>query len=301
MTDRALMPKFQARPLILWGALFGSGIAWGSTQLLSKMAVATGHPAIGIVFWQTAIGALLLAVILLATGRRLPLARRHLIFYAICGFLGTAFPHSISYTYIKYLPVGIASIMIAVVPMMTLGLSVLVGTDRVDPRRVIGLILGAGAVMLILIPDASLPEEGQWLWALLPLVTAFAYACENVYIAKAQPAECGALQTLAGLTFAALLMVTPMAAVGGAWVDMTVLGSAELSLIAASVLHVIAYFLLVWLIGQAGPIFTAQIGYIVTLSGVFLGMVFMGESHAGWVWLSLGLMLAGLALVKPQR
>ncbi|MBY8975288.1 DMT family transporter [Rhodobacteraceae bacterium NNCM2] len=301
MTDRTFDTPSVPHPLILWAVLFGSGIAWGATQLFSKISVSTGHPAIGIVFWQTAIGAVLLLLALFVTGRRLPFRSRHVAFYLVCGFLGTAFPHSMSYTYMKHLPVGIASILIAVIPMMTLVLAVVVGIDRADWRRVLGLGLGAVAVMLILVPEASLPEQGQWLWALLPLVTAFAYACENVVIAKYQPGDSGALETMAGLTIAALVMVVPMMLAEGAWVDLSAMGTAEQAIAATSVLHVLAYFGLVWLIGQAGPIFTAQIGYIVTLSGVFLGMVFMGEVHAHWVWLSLALMLVGLSFVKAGR
>ncbi|MEM8792056.1 MAG: DMT family transporter [Pseudomonadota bacterium] len=301
MTEHVLSPSTRASPLLLWAALIGSGLCWGGTQLFTKLAVASGHPVIGLVFWQTVIGALLLGSYLVAARKALPLSPRFLIFYAVCGFLGTAFPHSLSYAYIRELPVGIASILIATVPMMTLALSYAIKADTVDWKRVLGLLLGTGAVLLILLPEASLPEEGQWLWALLPLVTAFAYACENVYIAKYQPAEVDATQVLAGLSFAAFLMIAPMAAAQGAWIDLLVLGPEELSLIAGSVLHILAYFGLIWLIAQAGPIFTAQIGYIVTLSGVFFGVVFLDEAFAPTVWISLVLMMLGLSLVKPVR
>ncbi|MEM9043330.1 MAG: DMT family transporter [Pseudomonadota bacterium] len=290
-----------ARSVTLWGALFVSGLCWGGTQLFSKLSVATGHPAMGLVFWQAIIGAAMMLAYLVIRGHPLPFARRYLVFYAVCGFLGTAFPHSISYTYIKHLPVGVASILIATVPMMTLGLSYLMKADQVDRKRVFGLMLGTLAVLLIIVPDASLPKEGQWLWALLPLVTAFAYACENVYIAKYQPEGCDAVQALAGLSFAALFMVVPLALSQGVWVDITVFGPEELALIASSVLHILAYFGLVWLIAQAGPVFTAQIGYIVTLSGVFFGVIFLGESFAPTVWIALALMMAGLSFVKPAR
>ena len=35
-------------------------------------------------------------------------------------------------------------------------------------------------------------------------------------------------------------------------------------------------------------------GYVVTGSGVVLGMIFYGERHSPWIW-------AALALVKPRR
>ncbi|MEM7668528.1 MAG: DMT family transporter, partial [Pseudomonadota bacterium] len=144
-------------------------------------------------------------------------------------------------------------------------------------------------------------EEGQWLWALLPLVTALAYACENVFIAKYLPPGLDAVQTMAGLTLGALFLILPVLAVQGGWVDITRFEGPEQAIVAGSVLHVIAYLGLVWLIGKAGPVFTAQIGYIVTLSGVFLGMIFLGETLASWAWISLLLMTAGLSLVSPKH
>jgi drug/metabolite transporter (DMT)-like permease len=62
-----------------------------------------------------------------------------------------------------------------------------------------------------------------------------------------------------------------------------------------------AYFGFIWLIGQAGPVFASQVGYVVTGSGVVLGMIVYGERHSPWIWAALALMFAGLALVKPRR
>jgi drug/metabolite transporter (DMT)-like permease len=48
-------------------------------------------------------------------------------------------------------------------------------------------------------------------------------------------------------------------------------------------------------------VFAGQVAYAVTLAGVFWGMALFGERHSSRIWLSLGLMLAGLALVTPRR
>jgi drug/metabolite transporter (DMT)-like permease len=62
-----------------------------------------------------------------------------------------------------------------------------------------------------------------------------------------------------------------------------------------------AYFGFIWLIGHAGPVFASQVGYVVTASGVLLGMAIYDERHSAWVWAALALMFAGLALVKPRQ
>lgn len=293
-------PQLSVSPLLCWAVLLGSGVAWGATQVFSKIAVSTGHQAMGLVVWQCVIGVVMLGAVMALHRQPLPFSRFHLAFYAACALLGTALPHGISYTAIAFIPAGIASILIATVPMMTLTMSAVMKLDRASPRRIAGLALGALAVVLVVGPEASLPEPGQAAWAAILLIVAVSYAAENVVIAKYQPADTGPVQTLMGLTLGALLMVLPLTAASGVWVDLAALGPAEQALIAASVLHVVAYLGLVWLIAQAGPIFAAQIGYIVTLSGVILGIVLLGESHAAFVWLALALMLAGVALVQPR-
>jgi uncharacterized membrane protein len=184
------------RPTRLWLALFIIGIGWGITGPFSKLAVSTGNHPIGVTFWNTVIGAAVLTAVLLASGRRLPLERRHLVFFLICGLLGTALPNTLSYTAYQHLPIGIISIVISLVPMATLLLALPMGIERPEPRRLIGLGLGVVAVGLIVLPEASLPQPGQAAWVALPLIVALSYAAENIYIATARPAGPGGVDAL---------------------------------------------------------------------------------------------------------
>ena len=99
------------------------------------MAVSTGNHPIGVTFWNTLIGAIVLTPILLLSGRRLPLDRRHLVFFMICGLLGTALPNSLSFTAYKHLPIGVVAIVIALVPMSTLLIALPLRIERPDRRR----------------------------------------------------------------------------------------------------------------------------------------------------------------------
>ncbi|HUS52679.1 MAG TPA: DMT family transporter [Thermohalobaculum sp.] len=289
------------RPALLWLVLLAIGLGWGATGPFSKLAVSTGNHPIGVTFWNTAIGAVGLTSILLATGRRLPYDRRHLIFFIVCGFLGTALPNSLSYTAYQHLPIGVNVMVIALVPMATMLIALPLGIERLDPLRVVGLGLGTLAVLLIALPETSLPEPGQAIWVALPVIVSLAYAGENIYISTRKPPDCGALTVICGLSWGALILLTPAVVVADAWVDITRFGPPEQAIIAISFVHMGAYFGFIWLIGQAGPIFASQVGYVVTASGVVLGMAVYGERHSPWVWAALALMFAGLALVKPRR
>jgi drug/metabolite transporter (DMT)-like permease len=302
MTQPTTAPDPTAhRPALLWLVLITLGIAWGVTGPISKLAVSTGNHPIGMAFWGTATGTVVLTAILLASGRRLPLERRHLVFFLVCGLLGTALPNSLFYVAFRHLPIGVISITTALGPMATLLLALSLGLERPEFRRLAGLGLGVMAVGLIALPEASLPAPGQAVWVALPVIVALSYATENIYLAAARPAGVDALTVLCGLYWGALILLTPLVLVLDAWVDITRLGPPEQAIFANSALHLCAYFAFIWLIGQAGPVFASQISYVVTGSGVALGMLIYGERHSPWIWAALALMFAGLALVKPKR
>lgn len=289
------------RPPLAWAALLGIGIAWGATSPLSKLAVSTGNHPVGITFWNTLIGAAILTGVQLARRRGIPCDRRHLMFYAVCGFLGTALPHSLGFEALRHLPVGVNVILIALVPMLTLILALPLGLEQAEPRRIEGLVLGAVAVALIVLPETSLPDPEQVAWVALPLIVACAYAGESLWLAAARPPGCDSLTTLCGLSWAALVMLVPAMLAMDAAVDIARMGPPEQAIFGMTVLHVVAYAGFVWLIGRAGAVFATQVGYVVTGSGVLFGIVFFGERPSPWLWTALALMMGGLALVKPRE
>jgi len=301
--SKTTTPSRPAAPpqALLWLALVVCGLGWGTTGPLAKIAVSTGNHPIGISFWNTLIGTIVLTIVIRATGRRLPLDRRHAVFFVVCGLLGTALPNVASYTAYQVLPVGVMAIILSLVPMATLLLALPFGLDRPDPRRLLGLGLGVLAIGLIVLPESSLPDPSLAIWVILPVIVSLSYAAENIYIAVARPPGADAPTIMCGLFWGALVLITPAMLATGAWFDLTRLGPAEQATVGISALHILAYLTFVWLIGHAGPVFAAQVAYVVTGSNMVLGILILGERHSPWVWAALGLMLVGLALVKPQR
>ena len=64
---------------------------------------------------------------------------------------------------------------------------------------------------------------------------------------------------------------------------------------------VVAYTMFVLSVALFGSVFSSQVGYIVTLTGVFWGMFIFDERPSVWIWLSLCAMIIGLALVTPRK
>ena len=75
----------------------------------------------------------------------------------------------------------------------------------------------------------------------------------------------------------------------------------DYAVIGLGLITVVAYTMFVLSVALFGSVFSSQVGYIVTLTGVFWGMIIFGESPSVWIWLSLCAMIVGLALVTPRK
>jgi drug/metabolite transporter (DMT)-like permease len=162
--------------LILIVLLVLIGAAWGITQPFAKIAVSEGYRHFGIIFWQFALGAALLAAMNRVRGRGLPFARRHLVLYAIIALIGTLLPNSASYTAAIHLPSGILSIVLSLVPMMSFPIALALGMDRFSALRFTGLALGFAAILMIALPETSLPDPAMVWWLPMALVAPAFYA-----------------------------------------------------------------------------------------------------------------------------
>jgi drug/metabolite transporter (DMT)-like permease len=54
------------------------------------------------------------------------------------------------------------------------------------------------------------------------------------------------------------------------------------------------------LVDRAGPVFTSFTANMVTLFGVFWGIVIFSEQNSIWVWLSFATIMVALAMVAPR-
>ena len=278
------------------------GIGWGSTQPLGKIAASTGHPPFGLIFWQLVVCILVLGALTLARGKRLPLHRKALEFYVVVAFLGTLIPNYTFYVSVARLPSGIMSIIIATIPLMAFPIAMALGLDRFSLRRMIGILLGLSGVLLIVLPQTSLPDRAMVAFLPIAMIGPFFYALENTYVAARGTQGMDAIQAMFGASIAGLVFCTPVMLAMGHWFPMPLKpGLAEWALIASSALHALLYASFVWLAARAGSVFASQSAYFTTASGIVWAMVLLGERFSPWVWAAAAVMLCGLALVAPRE
>ena len=301
-------------------AIMGAG--WGMTQPLSKIAVSGGYRHFGLVFWQLAIGAVVLAVVRSiqfdrspATSEQLRGGRLTVRFgwpklrfdaaalriYLIIALIGTVLPNSASYEAIRHLPSGLVSILLSLVPMFAFPIALAFGNERFEVVRFGGLALGLGGVLLIVAPEASLPEGAIIAFIPLALIAPFFYGLEGNIVAKWGTDGLSAIDVLFGASALGAVITLPLALATGHFIDLRPpWGLPDVAILCAALIHVVVYTTYVWMVGAAGAVFAVQVSYLVTGFGVLWAMLILGENYSGWIWSAMAMILAGVFLVQPR-
>ncbi|MFT4650939.1 MAG: drug/metabolite transporter (DMT)-like permease [Flavobacteriales bacterium] len=277
------------------------GVIWGSTFSLSRMAVEFGASPTGLTFCQSFGGGLLLLVFCSFRGKFPVLNRQYLKHYVAIALVGTAIPSTIYFYAAAHVPAGILAITIALVPMVTYLTTWMLRIDTFQASRVAGILLGFCAILALSIPDSSLPEPGMVKWVMLSLVAAAFYAVEGIYLEVKIPANTDLIALLCASLLVTALLILPVIYIQDAFFAISFpFGQFEWVLIALSLVSSSAYVAFLYTVKIAGAVFATMAGYIITISGVFWGILFFQEVHSSWVWASLVLMMAGMALVTPR-
>jgi len=283
------------------GVLIILGAGWGITIPLTKIAVSTGFGHYGLIFWQLAIGSVLMASLSALRGKGLPVNRTSLRVFAVVALIGTLIPNTASFQAAVHVPAGILSILLSMIPMFAFPVALVMGLDRFSWRRFAGLGVGLTGVLVIVMPGASGALNTPVFWICVALIAGLCYAMEGNIVAKWGTAGLDAIQVLFGASVLGAVAILPVTVVTGQFIPpRDLLGSAGYALIMASVAHTLVYAGYVWLVGRAGPVFTVQVSYLVTGFGILWAKAILNEAYPPAVWAALALMFLGMYLVQPR-
>ena len=281
--------------------IIAAGLIWGATFSLALMSTAEGAHPLAISAWQVVITSLFLMVFCLCSG--VPVFRlRHIRHYALIAVIGITAPNLAYYYAAPHLSAGILSITVSTVPLLTYAIMLLLSYESVLLKRVFGIVLGLVAVLLLVVPDQGLDSDDANIWILLALVSSVMYSIENVYISEGVDHSIDVREILSGSNIIAIILQFPLAAYLGVAEPVSWLASVPgMALAGIALGSSIAYSMFFYTIKTAGPVFASQCAYVVTLSGVFWGIVIFSEEHSIWVWSSVVVLIIGLFLVTPNN
>ncbi len=287
--------------VFLLGCLLLIGAFWGFTQPLTKVAVSEGYRQFGLIFWQIVISAVILGAISLIRGAPLPLKMPHLIAYTMIALIGTIIPNGASYQAMVHLPAGLLAILLSTIPMLAFPMALALRNEPFRVRRLLGLGLGCAAMIMIALPETSLPDRAMIAFLPLAMIAPLCYAFEGNYVARWGVAGLDPFQLMFGASLVGVVITLPLAVGSGQFVDpRTEWNAPEIALVLSSTIHAFTYTAYVWMISRAGPVFAVQVSYPVTAFGLIWSMILLGERYSPWIWAAFAVMLVGLTLVQPR-
>ena len=182
------------------------GLAWGLSFTLGKIAITAGGTPIGLTFWQSLFsGVILLAYVFFRHGKII-IPKTMFLPIVIITFLSVVIPNIIFYACVAYLDAGVLSISVSVIPLFTYLIALGLRMDKFKVRRVIGLITGFCALLILILPENSLPDKRDIPWVLLALNCALCYALENIYIDRLELQNFGPIRLVCAVSFVSAII-----------------------------------------------------------------------------------------------
>ena len=278
------------------------GLGWGLSFTLGKIAITAGGTPIGLTFWQSLFSGLILLAYVFFRHGKIIIPKTMFIPIVIITFLSIVIPNIIFYACVEHLDAGVLSISVSVIPLFTYLIALGLRMDKFKVRRVIGLITGFCALLILILPENSLPDKRDIPWVLLALNCALCYALENIYIDRLALQNFGPIRLVCAVSFVSAIITFLLSLVMD---QFFILQPTNLYLFISTLglgfISATAYSIFIYLIGRAGSVFSSQVGYLVTFFGVVWGIIILGESHSVFVWISLAMIMMGIFLVQPKQ
>jgi drug/metabolite transporter (DMT)-like permease len=266
-------------------------LIWGIPYLLIKVAVGGVTPAT-LVFLRTALAGLLLLPLALQRGslRALLPSWRPLVLYTV---VEVAAPWWLLADAERRLSSSLTGLLLAAVPLTGAVLARLAGgQERLEARRLIGLVAGIGGVAVLLGFDVSGSDVGA---AAEVGVVTVGYAAGPLLIAR----KLSTLPADGVVTASLVLSAIVYAPLGMTQLPSTIpSGRVVAAIVALAVVcTAIAFLLFFALIAEVGPLRATVITYVNPAVAVALGVVFLGEGFTlgtalGFVLILIGSFLA---------
>ena len=281
---------------INWLLLMSLVLFWGTSFMFTAIALASIDP-LSIVFFRVLIGALVLIVAVLVRGESLPMTIQAWLVFMLLGLVGNLLPFFLIAWGQKTVDSGVAGMIMAIMPLMTMILAhYFIDGEDLNRYKIIGFLMGISGVTLLLGPVFEGGTRAL-VSGIAIFIAATSYAVNSILarrLPRSNPHVAGA-----GVLIAATIALLPL------WLTQHQLSFTEVSI--DSMLSLIwlgigptgiATLILFMVIARAGPTFLSTINYLIPVVAFFCGVVILAEPIAWSSILALVIILLGIALTR---
>lgn len=290
------------RALLPYLAFIGLGLIWGASFLFIKLGIRDMSPTV-LVFVRSASGAIALAVIMVATGRRLVGAdwKRRLWQLAFMAVVNALFPWAAIAWGETHVSSGLASVLNSTTVLWTaVFIYWIIPAERPSAINYLGVLVGLAGVVVLVLPDLLAHGiSGSVLGALAVVSASVSYAVSALF----QRLRLRGMN-LYELSFGQLA-VTALFAIPIAAPSIPRVHLAALSLGAVIALGVggsgIAYLLYYYTMNTLGAVRATGVTFIVPVTAVIWGVVLLRESITLPTAIGMLVIMAGVVLTNLRR
>ncbi|MBI5581647.1 MAG: DMT family transporter [Deltaproteobacteria bacterium] len=285
-----------------WSLVLALSVIWGGTFFFVGVAVKS-LPPLTMVFLRVALAAVVLNLVVPAVGLRMPTDRKTWSAFFCMGVLNNVVPFSLTFWGQTHIASGLASILNATTPVFTVIVAhFLTRDEKLTTNRLIGVLVGLTGVSVIIGPEA-LQGLGTNIFAQMAVLGAtVCYSFAGIYGRRFQRLGVHPVVTATGMLSASAIVMLPLAlAVDHPWglpipaapVLWAVFGLATLS-------TALGYIIYCRVLATAGATNIMLVTFLIPVSAIILGTVFLGEQLAWRHFSGMGLIGAGLAAIDGR-
>jgi drug/metabolite transporter (DMT)-like permease len=280
-----------------WAMLIFLSLIWGGSFFFNAI-ILREIPTITLVAVRVSVAAVALWIFVLATGRSVVLGWRVWASFAVMGAINNAIPFCLIVNAQVTISSGLASILNATTPLFTILVAgVFLSDERFSGMRLLGVALGLLGVIAMIGTDA-LAGLHENIWGQMSsLGAALSYGFATVFGRRFRRMGVDPILVAMGQVTMSSIFLWPIAI----WVDQpfdmafpswpviwSILG---LSILCTA----FAYIFYFKILDRAGATNISLVTFLVPVSAILLGILFLGETlHLSHI---LGMLLIGLGLM----
>ena len=292
----------QSMNLTDWLMLIALSVLWGGSFFFVGIAVKELSP-FTIVFIRLSLAALALWIVIIVVRISIPRTIGAWRALMIMGILNNVIPFSLIVWGQSHIESGLASIFNAMTPLFTvLVAGTFLADERISGMKIIGVLLGLCGAAVMVGSDALMGIGTDVLAQLAVMGAAVSYGFSTVFGRRLKSFALNPIALAAGQVTMSSLILAPLALMIDKPFSQAMPGlNVWAALIALAVFSTaLAYILFFRILTSAGATNVSLVTFLVPVSAIFLGFVFLDERLQLTHVVGMSLIAAGLSAIDGR-
>jgi drug/metabolite transporter (DMT)-like permease len=271
------------------------------TANVVKIAARAGWPPLAFLFWSALAAGVVLLLVAISRGEAPGRRGQDFAYYLICGLLSIAAPNALGYGAVMHVGAGFVALCLALPPLLTYGLALLLKIEKLRATRALGILFGLAGAAVLGVAKAR-GDLAEPIWIIGALASPVFIAFGNIYRTLRWPPGATALSLAPGMLIFGAILLAPVLALAGVAPAPAVFTIAALWLLVAQIAIFSATYALYFALQKlAGPVYLSQIGSVAAIFGAALAVFALGEAASAGLLIAAALILVGVVLVNRRR